>query len=64
MRQNNKISNENRQIVIDAYLNETKPKDISNVMNIKLSTIYQIINLYKKTNRIKKDYSKNRKKKN
>lgn len=55
---NKNISNEDRKRIINAYLNGSKPKQIANIMCIKITTIYSIINIYKTENRINKNFSK------
>ena len=46
------IANEDRKKVIDAYLNNQKIANISDVLKINKSTIYRIIQTYKNENRI------------
>lgn len=49
-----KITNEDRKRVIEAYLKKESVKKIAEILCLKISTVYSIINTYKNENRIEK----------
>ena len=49
-----KISNETREKIINAYNNGDSKKDISRILNMKLPSVYAIIDIFLKERRVEK----------
>ena len=46
------VTNEKRKIIIESYVNGYCVKQISQILNVKYSTVYAIISIYQKEDRI------------
>ena len=46
------LSNDIRKRIVDSYLNGHSKKEISTIMNVKISTVYAVIAVYLKEDRV------------